>query len=222
METLIGQVLPYCAVIVFVVGALYRIGNWMRAPKKLNWKLYPVPQGIVGEARYILEEWTSFKTLFRNNRPVWLGSYVFHVALVALVLWFMLFLFGLSVPWLVSLGAVAMMGSSVYLFAVRLWVPQMRVLSSVVEFFNLALFIGIGWALVSLTGEGYGQEARTYFIGLLSLRASAPPESGAFIVLLLLAEFFLAYLPFSKMFHMASKYFAYHKGRWFNPYQIAH
>jgi nitrate reductase gamma subunit len=98
----------------------------------------------------------------------------------------------------------------------------MRVLSSVVEFFNLALFIGIGWALVNLTGEGYGQEARAYFIGLLTLRPGAPPESGAFLVLLLLAEFFLAYLPFSKMFHMASKYFAYHKSRWLNPYQIAH
>lgn len=222
MGTLVGAVLPYVAILFFVAGFLYRLGSWSRAPKKLNWKLYPVPEGLKGEAAYILEEWVSFKMLFRHNRPVWLGSYVFHLSMVALGAWFVLLLLGASVPWLVRLGTAGLFLSSSYLFLLRLWLPQMRLISSPVEFFNLALFIAIaalGW---SLMGQGMGTELRSWAISVLSLKPLALPGEGALIVLVFLLEFFLAYLPFSKMFHAASKYFAFHKSRWLNPYEATH
>jgi nitrate reductase gamma subunit len=221
MGTLIGVVLPYAALLVFLAGAAFRVAAWAKAPKKLNWRLYPVPEGLAAETGYILEEWLSFKTLFRHNRAIWLGSYAFHVCLVALALWFLFFLAGLSLPWLVRIGSVGMFGSAVYLLVARLWIPQVRCLSSPVEFFNLALFAAISWAGMSLMGEGLGEEGRRYFLGLITLRPVQPPDNGAFLMGLLLWEFFLAYLPFSKMFHMASKYFAYHKSRWSNPYETA-
>lgn len=222
MGTLVGVVLPYVAVLFFVGGALYRLGGWGKAPKKLNWKLYPVPEGLKGEAAYILEEWVSFKMLFRHNRTVWLGSYVFHMSLVGLAVWFLLLLLGVTVPWLVRVGAAALFLSSAYLFLVRLWVPQIRLISSPVEFFNLALFMAIaalGW---SLMGREMGPELRSWAISVLSLKPRAITGEGALVVLVFLLEFFLAYLPFSKMFHAASKYFAFHKSRWLNPYEVTH
>lgn len=220
MAALVGVILPYVALAVFVLGAAYRVASWSRAPKKLNWKLYPVPHGLVGEAVYILEEWASFKMLFRHNRALWLGSYVFHLSLVAIALWFVILLFGLPVPWLVRIGTAGLFLGSSYLFLVRLWVAQIRLLSSAVEFFNLALFIAIsalGWSLI---GQGLAGELRAWAISVLSLRPVAPPSDGALLLCLFLAEFFLAYLPFSKMFHAASKYFAFHKSRWLNPYEL--
>jgi nitrate reductase gamma subunit len=222
METLVGMILPYVAAIVFLGGSLYRVAEWMRAPRKLNWKLYPVPEGLVGETSYILEEWASFKTLFRHNRVAWLGSYLFHVSLVALVVWFILFLLGPSIPWLVRISAVVMLASCIYLIIVRLWVPQMRALSSFVEFFNLVLFVLMAWAILNLTGEGVGSQARSYFLGLIQFKPVPPPRDGTFLWGLFLVEFFVAYLPFSKMFHAASKYFAYHRLRWSNPYELLH
>lgn len=59
-------------------------------------------------------------------------------------------------------------------------------------------------------------------MGLLTLSPAPVPSEGMFLVHLLLWELFLVYLPFSKMFHAASKYFAYHKSRWYNPYEVGH
>ena len=221
MGTLVAVILPYVAALLLVAGAVYRVGSWSRAPKKLNWKLYPVPHGITGEAGYILEEWLSFKMLFRHNRAVWLGSYVFHLSLVALAAWFLLLLAGVGVAWLVRLGAAGLFLASAYLFLLRLWVPQMRLLSSLVEFFNLALFMAIsalGW---SLMGQGLAGELRSWAVSVLSLRPVALPPEGTLLLFVFLVEFFLAYLPFSKMFHAASKYFAFHKSRWLNPYEVS-
>ncbi len=221
MGTLIGVVLPYFSAVLFAIGASFRVITWMRAPKKLNWKLYPVPNGLVGEGRYIIEEWMSFKTLFRNNRAVWLGSYIFHLSLVSLAIWFALFLAGVPLPALVRIGTIALFGASLYLFIVRLWVPQMRTLSTAVDYLNLVLLGFTSFIGFQLTGEGVGDQARSYFISLLSLRPIPPPASGLFLLDLFLLECLLVYLPFSKMFHAASKYFAFHKLRWSNPYEAS-
>jgi nitrate reductase gamma subunit len=220
MNTLIGIIFPYVAVIIFLIGAIYRVINWMRIPNKLNWKLFPTPKGLIGEGMYIVEEWVSFKTLFRNNRRVWLGSYAFHLSIVGLICWLILFLLGISLPWLVRAGGIVMFCSSIYLILLRIFVPQMRAISHFVEYFNLVLF-----ALISLTGlivvgeEGLGQQARPYLIGIISLNPVPPPSNTIFLLNLFLIELFVAYFPFSKMFHVASKYFAYHKLRWKNPYE---
>jgi hypothetical protein len=124
MATIVSQVFPYLAILVFLVGAGYRIGVWATSPKKLNWKLYPVPEGLVGEASYIVGEWISFKMLFKNNRAIWLGSYVFHLSLVASAIWFLLLLLGVSAPWLSRLAAAGLFFSSIYLFVARLWIPH--------------------------------------------------------------------------------------------------
>ncbi len=222
MGSLIAGVFPYVAMGIFLVGAAIRVILWQSGPRKLNWKLYPVPRGVVGEASYILEEWISFKTLFRHNRVVWLGSYAFHLALVGLALWLVLFLLGVHVGWLIRGALWVMFGSSVYLFIVRLWVKQMRVISSGLEYFNLLLFVFISWSGIVLLGQGLAEEVREYLLGLLSLSPIPSPSQGMFLLHLLLWEVFLVYLPFSKMFHMASKYFAYHKSRWYNPYEVGH
>jgi nitrate reductase gamma subunit len=157
--------------------------------------------------------------IFRNNSIIWLGSYGFHLALVAIAFWFVLFLFGVSLPWLVRIGGVVLLGASLYLLAVRTFVKQLRDLSTFVEFFNLAIFVLISTTGLIVLGEGLGEQVRTYFLGLLSLRPIPPPPNNLFLIHLLLLEFTLVYLPFSKMFHMASKYFTFHELRWKNPYE---
>ena len=219
METFVGVILAYVAVLLFLVGAVYRVTMWIRTPNKLNWRLYPFPHGMIEETQFIIEEWMSFKTLFRHNRRLWLGSYGFHVAIVALVVWLILFMLGIYVPWLVKIGGYVMLGSCVYLLLVRIFIPQMRALSTFVEYFNLALFILIAITGLSITGGGLGEQARAYFLGLVSFSPISPPPNATFLLNLFLLEFFLVYFPFSKMFHVASKYFAFHKLRWTNPYE---
>lgn len=218
METLIGLILPYVSIALFVIGAMYRTISWSKAPNVLNWRLYPVPHGVVGEAKYMLEEVFAFKSLLKHNRVVWLGSYVFHLSMVILILWFVLVLMNLSLPWLVRLGAILMLGSCVYLLLVRLLVGPMRHVSTLVEFFNLSIFILFALTGLIFCGQELGGPARAYYIGLLTFHPVTPPHSLAFLINLLVLEFIVAYLPFSKMFHMVSKYFTYHKLKWWRPH----
>jgi len=197
METLIGVILPYVAVFLFLLGAIYRVTNWMRTPNKLNWRLYPFPKGLVGETQFIIEEWMSFKMLFRNNRRLWLGSYGFHVALVGLIVWFILFMFGLYVPLLVKISGYVMLGSCLYLLLIRIFNPQMRSLSTFVEYFNLALFVMISVTGLSIIGEGLGDQARAYFLGLISLNPVSPPPNSMFLLNL----FLFLFLFFHHNFH---------------------
>ena len=115
MEILIGGIFPYLAVLLFLIGASYRIILWTTAPRKLNWRLYPVPESKREEYTYMGEEILTFRALFKHNRALWIGSYPFHIAMAVLFLWFILFLLGLSIPWLVRVGAGIMLLSCLYL-----------------------------------------------------------------------------------------------------------
>jgi hypothetical protein len=61
---------------------------------------------------------------------------------------------------------------------------------------------------------------RRWVFSLAGFSPSVLPDEPVLIWFVFLVEFFIAYLPFSKMFHVASKYFAFHKSRWFNPYEV--
>jgi nitrate reductase gamma subunit len=218
MAFLIGLVFPYIAIIIFLGCSLYRTIHWERLPHKLDWRLYPVPKDFVAQTRYMVEEWISFKMLFHNNRLIWVGSYLYHLGLLAAGIWFVLFLLGLSVPVLIWTVGFVLLATSSYLLLIRALVPHIKAITEYTDYFNLILFILIPITGLIYLAIGDAGETRTYFRQLIVLHPVMPPKNGVFLAHLLLLEFFLAYLPFSKMFHVIRKYFTFHKLRWTNPY----
>ena len=79
MRNLVLYALPYITPVVFILGCGYRLAIWLRPPAPLKIPVTPAPttrRGIV--ARY-LSEVLVFRTLFAEDKALWLASWVFHV-----------------------------------------------------------------------------------------------------------------------------------------------
>jgi len=218
LREIVGVALPYLALAIFVLGLAWRALGWALAPRHLKWTLYPPPQGLTGQLVFMAKEIVVFRALLRNSRALWLGAWTFHVAMALMGLWFAAFLLGCPSYLLAKVGGLLLAGSALYLMAYRLFDPKMRAVSSLVEFFNLAIFVAIvaaGAALVYIQGADL-EAIRQFFVSLVTLRPGAVevPGESMFLVTLLLAEFFLIYFPFTRMVHMVSKYFAFHGVNW--------
>ena len=80
METLrfvVGVVLPYVALIVFLVGMAYRIHVWRKlaAPAMT---LFPAPEDDKANTINTLQEAFFFKSLFKGDRTLWVLAWLFH------------------------------------------------------------------------------------------------------------------------------------------------
>lgn len=85
VRIIVGVVLPYVAVLVFVVGMIYQLMTWKRLASP-TMTLFPAPPTGAGNARNVLEEALLFKSLFKGDRVLWLFAWVFHVVLALIVL----------------------------------------------------------------------------------------------------------------------------------------
>ena len=208
--------MPYAAAAICVLGLMYRAGRWAFMPKHVKWTLYPPPKTPGRQAKFMAGEIFAFRAIFKVNRPLWAGAWLFHVAMALLVLLFILLLAGYGSFWLAAAGMALLGATSLYLIAFRLTNQRARMVSTPVEFFNLLIFLAMGvLGLCMLFVQKVDQAAlREYFMGLITLKPAGAPDGPFFVPALALLELFLAYFPFSRMVHMVSKYFAFHDINW--------
>lgn len=212
---LIGVILPYIAVGVCLVGALYKILFWSRAPKHLHWELFPYPRTTAGRLQEMIVEVLTLRSLYTHNRKLWLPSLLMHWGIYFIVLWLLVLLTGLFsgvISVLGTLGGLSAGAGSLGL-AFRRMGGDLKRLSSPVEYLNLLLIF-----LLSLVGLITGffahtVEVREYLLSVLTFSPELPTKSYL-LWEIFLGELFLVYLPFGRMFHFAAKYFSYHRVKW--------
>jgi nitrate reductase gamma subunit len=183
---------------------------------------------LVVEARFILKEVTTLAMVRRHNPTLWPASLAFHWGV------YLLFLLGAGavatamglipgaaaglavavVPWqLVGMG-LATLGTVALLFR-RIADPVLRGVSTPSDYVHLGLVLA---ALLASWGRFLWAD-RTLATTVVVLRGSPGPRpagwdmawAGAEVALV---AFFLAYLPFSRMTHFFTKFFAWHMVRW--------
>jgi nitrate reductase gamma subunit len=198
--------------------------------EEYEWWKKPREESLLNELVYMVREILGLKALWEHNRALWWFSFPFHwglylligaagVALLAALLGLAgngaaAFFTGLLDPLAVA-GCAAGLVGTVGLFLRRVFVREMRVMTSRVAYFNLLLLgavFGTGlWAALAI--PSYGEAVLGLsgaLLGAETTHAVAPPLG----VHLLATAVFLAYLPFSQMMHFVAKYFTYHEVRW--------
>ena len=80
----IGVILPYITVVVFIVGIVYRIKKWNKAPVG-KMTLFSAPATPSEKWKQILKEVLVFKQLFDGNKSLWAGTWIFHAALLLII-----------------------------------------------------------------------------------------------------------------------------------------
>jgi nitrate reductase gamma subunit len=206
MTTLLWLVLPYLAVAVFVLGHVWR---W----------------------RYDQFGWTTFSTQLVDNRLLRLGSPLFHLGVLAVLVGHLV---GLLVPrsWTAAIGVsdalfhlvsvtagtlagVAMLAGLVLLAARRILHGRIRATTTVMDvvmyvMLGMVVLLGV-WATVAVNLLGAGHDYRAtvavWFRGIFLLRPDPSLMAGApllFQLHALAALGLFAIWPFTRLVHVWS------------------
>lgn len=218
----VGQVLPYIAGSIFIIGVAYRIMSWLKAPVPFQLTLFPAPKDGAGRVMAVGTELVLFKSLLKNDKSLWLWAWLMHVALAMVIgghvvgIYYLMNQFTLigltphaSQAMSAALGTVAgiiLMVSLIVLFYRRTAVPEVKRLSDPADYFDLLLVLS-----VVITGNHMRLPSvhvdlpaiKAYLGGLLTFNPVAIPDNGIFIAHFLMVNILLIYFPFSKLMHMA-------------------
>ena len=162
------------------------------------------------------------RLVFRASLGLWFGALVFHYSLLVVLLRHARFFLDPTpgclngLEWLdsffrvgampVFLSGITLLAGALFLLLRRIWTPWLRYLSLPADFFPLYLLLGI-----ALTGCMMRYSSRVdvdavkhFCLGLVRLHPAAPAGIGPLLyVHLTLVCVLFAYLPFSKLVHMA-------------------
>ena len=217
--------LGYFSGLTFIFGLLYRLYGYLRTPMPWPEVTTPAPTTEGGALVRVLGDVVLFPNLFKADKSLWAGAWVFHVAL-GLILFRHLRYFTYPVPasvlWLetVALVMAYIFGvATLYLFWRRFALPRTLYLSGLPDYFALVLvglIAGTGilvsyWAHVNIV------DVKAFIMGILSLKPVPPPAHPLFLIHFSLVSILLLYFPFSKLLHAGGIFFSPSRNQ---PYQI--
>jgi len=218
----IGQVFPYIAAGVFIVGMAWRIGTWLKAPVPFQLTLFPAPSSTAGQVAAVGEELLLFKSLRRGDKGLWLWAWLMHVSLAMIIgghivgIYFLTQQFTmigltpadssrLSALLGIIAGGVFFVSLLVLLYR-RTAIPEVKRLSDPADYFDIMLLLAIvvsGMHMRVTSIEVDLPAIRTYLGALLAFRPIPIPHEWVFVSHYFLINVLLLYFPFSKLIHLA-------------------
>lgn len=201
--------LSYFAGFAFVAGLLWRLVTYLRTPMPLPHAITPAPTTEAGSILRVLGDITIFPNLFKADKWLWAGAWIFHVALAA-ILFRHLRYFTYPVPGLILyLETVALFfgclfgAAALFLFWRRLSLPRTLYISNIPDYFALVLLgliAGTGlmvsyWLHVNIV------DVKSFILGLMTLHPVEVPRHPLFLLHLFFVITLMIYFPFSKLLH---------------------
>ena len=228
--TLAFTLLFYAATLILAAGLFYRIRLYARTPTPLRIPTTPAPLTRRGVLRRMFFEVTLFNSLFKSNRWIWLFGWMFHAALLFVLLRHLRYFTDPVWSWVALIqplgkyAAFAMVAGLAGLWARRLLVDRVRYISSFSDHLMLALLLAIG-----LTGLGMQYVAATdivavkaFFLGLMYFDWQPMPADLMLNLHLLLVALLMIVFPFSKLLHAPGVFFSPTRNQVDNPREKRH
>ena len=226
----IFAVLFYLATAVFVVGLAYRIGLYARTPAPLKIPTTPAPVTKPGVVARMFREVAFFQSLFKSNKWTWLFGWVFHVAMLLVVLrhlryftepvWFWVDLiqpFGMYAGFAMLAGLLALWGR-------RFLVERVRYISGPSDHLMLVLLIGIAGSGLVMKYVVHTDivAVKAFALGLVRFNWQPLPPDPVLLVHLGLVLVLAFIFPFSKLLHAPGVFFSPSRNQVDNPREERH
>ncbi|MHC4606006.1 MAG: respiratory nitrate reductase subunit gamma [Planctomycetota bacterium] len=227
---LVGGILPYVAVLVFVAAMIYRIAVWRKMAQP-SITLFPAPPTKGANTANTVQEAVFFKSLFRGDRLLWVFAWGFHVVLALIFVGhFRVFInadavlmrMGMSGEGIDAMSAgvggaagVVILITVLFLLIRRMTIPRVREITGFGDYFALILIgaILITGNLMRFGGEHFDlTQTREYFAALATFSgAAAMPvlENNVFLLHMGLAFVLMIVIPFSKILHLGGIFFTH-------------
>ena len=220
---LVGGILPYLAVTVFLIGVVSRLRAWRRVPQPGLMTVYPTQGSGVGA---LVKEALFFPSLFRGDRTMWLLSWSFHVTLAFAFFGHLRVVTGLLDQGMVAVGfgsdsigalsAIAGGAAGIVLFvtvvtllARRLLLARVREISSPPDFLALLLLVAVITTgnVMRFGGMHFDLAETRIWAGSLLTFSPIVPAHPAFLLHAFFAEMMILYIGFSKLMHFGGFFF---------------
>jgi len=227
----VGGVLPYLALAVFLVAMVNRILTWRKLPSPpMTLFPAPLPEGNATTLN-TMKEALFFPSLFRSDRSLWVFSWGFHAVLALIFVGHVRVVSNVD-NLMMSMGMTeagiqAMSGgaggaagililiAAVVLLARRFLIPRVKEITGLADIFALVL---IGAILITGNMMRFGAEhfdlalTREYFANLATFQGVGDAEvftNNVFLVHMGLAYLLFMYIPFSKILHFGWIFFTH-------------
>ena len=228
--SIVYAALFYIATAFFVIGLALKIRQYARTPSPLKIPLTPAPLTRAGVSWRLAREVVFFESLFRSNKWTWLFGWLFHGALLLVVLRHVRYfqepvwtVIALIQPFGTYAG-FAMVAGLAGLWARRFLVDRVRYISTPSDHLMLALLIAIG-----LTGLGMRFVSHTdivavkiFMLGLMRLSIQPLPADPVLLAQLSLVALLLIIFPISKLLHAPGLFFSPTRNMSDNPREARH
>lgn len=220
---IIGAVLPYIVVPVFLAGMIYRFRVWLKTPQPGKMTLFPAGGSPVGE---IVAETFFFPSLFKGDKVLWAFAWFFHAMLALVILGHlrvftaaidsMLLSFGMSAEGIDTMSSVAggaagivLLATAILLFLRRVAIKRVREITGLPDYLAPLLVIAIiaTGDIIRFSGQHFDlEQTRVWAMSLITF-SPAVPASGMFVLHLFLAQLLIVFIPFSKILHFGGIFF---------------
>jgi nitrate reductase gamma subunit len=216
----IGQLLPYIAAAVFLVGICWRLITWLKVPVPFPLSLSHAVKTNSAQILAIGREIFSFDSLRRGDKGLWLWAWLLHISLFFIIIGHIAGIYYLTKQFtligfsseassrlsalLGTIFGVIFFVSLVVFFGRRLTIAEVKRLSDPADYFILFLLLGIvitGMYMRLVSGSDL-PAVRAYLAGLFTLNPIPVPKDWIFISHFTLVNILLIYFPFSKLIHM--------------------
>jgi nitrate reductase gamma subunit len=223
-------VLFYFAVAIFAVGLTSRIRLYARTPAPLKIPTTPAPVTQAGVVVRMAKEVVFFESLFKANKWTWLFGWIFHAALVLVLLRHLRYFtepVWVWVGWLQTFGiyaGFAMVAGLAGLWVRRFTVERVRYISSPSDHLMLLLLIGIAVTglMMKYVAPTDILSLKAFILGLLYFDWQPIPADPVLLVHLALVFILLIIFPFSKLLHAPGVFFSPGRNQVDNPREKRH
>jgi nitrate reductase gamma subunit len=214
--TVAYALLFYVAAATLAGGVAWKCWVYARTPQPLKIPIPPAPTTRGGVVLRMALEVTLFRSLFRSNKWIWLFGWLFHVALLAVLLrhlryftepvWLWVDLvqpFGLY-------AAFAMLAGLGGLWARRFLVDRVRYISSPSDHLMLALLAAIAASGLAMKYVAHTDivALKAFFLGLMAFDWQPLPADPVLLVHLALVATLMMVFPVSKLLHAPGVFFS--------------
>lgn len=214
--SVIVALLFYIATLLLIAGVARKIVIYARTPAPLKIPTTPAPLTKKGVAWRLTKEVLVFRSLFNANKWIWLFGWVFHVALLLVLLRHLRYVTEPVWTWVILIqpfgkyAAFAMVIGLFGLWARRFLVDRIRYISSPSDHLMLMLLIAIGLSGLAMKYVAHTDivAVKTYMLGLLYFDIQPLPTNPYLIIHLTLVIILMIIFPISKLIHAPGLFFS--------------
>jgi len=220
----------YFATAVIVAGVVRKIVQYSRTPAPLKIPTTPAPVTKGGVVVRMAKEVVLFASLFKSNKWIWVFGWMFHFALLLVLLRHLRYFTDPVWVWVGMLqpfgkyAAFAMLAGLAGLWARRIFVDRVRYISNPSDHLMLALLLGIGISGSMMTYVTHTDivAVKTFFSGLMVFDIQPLPTDAVLLIHLSLVAALMLVFPFSKLLHAPGLFFSPTRNQVDNPREKRH